>query len=169
MAPEKVTKNQIDYILVSHRYRNGIKNAKIRPSADCGSDHHLVMTKLEVKLKKIKKSPKKPAWNKEIPKIPCKRFEFQKNVDNHLMEHAENEHTEYGHRQWKKLQSCITEVAEEICGRRKYEKKQPWITIKILEKMNEGSKLKQHSHRRDEYKNMCKEIQRECRQDKENY
>ena len=104
MAPHKVTKNQIDYILVSHRYRNGAKNAKIRPSADCGSDHHLVMSKLEVKLKKINKSPKKPAWNKEVLKIPCKKLEFQKNVDNRLMEHAENEHTEYGQRQWKKLQ-----------------------------------------------------------------
>ena len=71
---------------------------------------------------------------------------------------------------WRKTtSSCITEVAEEICGRRKYEKNQPWITIKILEKMNERSKLKQHSHRRDEYKNTYKEIQRECRQDKENY
>ena len=75
-------------------------------------------------------------------------------MDNHLTEHAENEHTEYGHRQWQKLQSCITEVAEEIRGRRKYETKQPWITIEILEKMNERSKLKQQSHRRDEYKNV---------------
>ena len=71
VAPDKVIKqNQIDYILVSHRYRNGIKNATIRPSADCGSDHHLVMTKLEVKLKKIKKSPKKSAWNKRGTKNP---------------------------------------------------------------------------------------------------
>ena len=39
MSPDGQSKNQIDLILMSQRYRNSVKNAKIRPSADCGSDH----------------------------------------------------------------------------------------------------------------------------------
>ena len=48
-------------------------------------------------------------------------------------------------------------------------KKQPWITNEILSRMNERSKLKQQSNKRDEYKELCREIQRQCRQAKEQY
>ena len=64
--------------------------------------------------------------------------------------------------QWKKLQSIIIKVAEEICGRMKYVKKQPWITNEILSMMNERSKLKQQRSKRDEYRYICRDIQREC-------
>ena len=33
------TKNQIDYILASQRYRNTILNSKVYPGADCSSGH----------------------------------------------------------------------------------------------------------------------------------
>ena len=36
--------------------------------------------------------------------------------------------------QWEKLQLYVAEVAEEICGKRKNEKRQPCITIDILDK-----------------------------------
>ena len=48
-------------------------------------------------------------------------------------------------------------------------KKQPWITNEILSRMNERNKLKQQSNKRDEYKELCREIQRQCRQAKEHY
>ena len=54
MSPDGESENQIDYRLISQRYRNSIKNAKGRPSVDCGSDHNLVMAKLELKMKKIR-------------------------------------------------------------------------------------------------------------------
>ena len=65
-SPDGKSKNQIDFILVSQRYRNSVKNAKVRPSADCGSDHHLVMAKIEIRLKKIRKSKRMPKWNREV-------------------------------------------------------------------------------------------------------
>ena len=47
--------NQIDYILCSQRWRNSIQTAKIRPGADCGSDHELLIAKFRLKLKKVGK------------------------------------------------------------------------------------------------------------------
>ena len=41
-------KNQIDYVLVDKRFRNGIQNSKSRPGADCGSDHNPVIITEEV-------------------------------------------------------------------------------------------------------------------------
>ena len=47
--------NKIDYILCSQRWRSSIQLAKIRPGADCGSDHELLIAKFRLKLKKVGK------------------------------------------------------------------------------------------------------------------
>ena len=44
-----------DYILCSQRWRRSIQSAKIRPGADCGSDHELI-AKFRLKLKKVGKT-----------------------------------------------------------------------------------------------------------------
>ena len=38
-------RNQTDYTLCSQRWRSSIQSAKIRPGADCGSDHELLIAK----------------------------------------------------------------------------------------------------------------------------
>ena len=41
-------RNQIDYILCSQRWRSSIQSAKTRPGADCGSDHELLIAKIQI-------------------------------------------------------------------------------------------------------------------------
>ena len=48
--------NKIDYILCSQRWRSSIQSAKIRPGADCSSDHELLIAKFRLKLKKVQKT-----------------------------------------------------------------------------------------------------------------
>ena len=48
--------NQIDYILCSQRWRSSIQSTKIRPGADCGSNHELLITKFRLQLKKVGKT-----------------------------------------------------------------------------------------------------------------
>ena len=45
-----------DYILFSQRWKSSIQSAKIRPEADCGSDHELLIAKFRLKLKKVGKT-----------------------------------------------------------------------------------------------------------------
>ena len=40
-------RNQIDYILCSQRWRSSIQSAKTKPGADCGSDHELLIAKIQ--------------------------------------------------------------------------------------------------------------------------
>ena len=47
---------QTDYILCSQRCRSSIQSEKIRPGADCGSDHELLIAKFRLKLKKVGKT-----------------------------------------------------------------------------------------------------------------
>ena len=55
-SPYGQYRNQIDYILCSHRWRSSLQSAKTRPGADCGSDHELLIAKFRLKLKKVGKT-----------------------------------------------------------------------------------------------------------------
>ena len=41
--------NQIDYILVSERWVSSIKNSRLFPSADCWSEHQLILANIQLK------------------------------------------------------------------------------------------------------------------------
>ena len=49
-------KDHIDYILCSQRWRSSVQSAKIRPGADCGSDHEFLIARFRLKLKKVGKT-----------------------------------------------------------------------------------------------------------------
>ena len=55
-SPDGRHRNQIDYILCNQRWRSSIQSAKIRPGADGGSDHELLIAKFRLKLKKVEKT-----------------------------------------------------------------------------------------------------------------
>ena len=55
-SPDGQYRNQTDYILCGQRWRSSIQSAKIRPGADCGSDHELFIAKFRLKLKKVEKT-----------------------------------------------------------------------------------------------------------------
>jgi len=55
-SPDGQYQNQTDYILCSQRCRSSIQSEKIRPGADCGSDHELLIAKFRLKLKKVGKT-----------------------------------------------------------------------------------------------------------------
>ena len=56
--PNDQYRNQIDYILCSRSWRSSSLSVKIRPGADCGSDHQLLIVKCRLKLKKVEKTTK---------------------------------------------------------------------------------------------------------------
>ena len=70
-APDGKTKNQIDYIFIDKRYRNGVRNCKARQDRDCGSDHNPVLAYLNIKLQKMSNNRGTALtshWNTELLK-----------------------------------------------------------------------------------------------------
>ena len=55
-SPDSQHRNQTDYILCSQRWRSSIQSATIRPEADCGSNHEILIAKFRLKLKKVGKT-----------------------------------------------------------------------------------------------------------------
>ena len=67
-SPDGQHRNQIDYILCRQRWRSSIQSTKIRPGADCGSDHELFIAKCRLKLKKAGKIAR--AFRYDLNQIP---------------------------------------------------------------------------------------------------
>ena len=55
-SPDGQYRNQIDYILCSQRWRSSVESVKIKPGADHGSGHELLIAKFRLKLKKVGKA-----------------------------------------------------------------------------------------------------------------
>ena len=148
-APDGRTKNQIDYIMINKRYRNSIKNAKARPGADCGSDHNPIVIDIKTKLKRVKKSKStRKKWNvsnldQEVIK------ERYKQESERLIYTAH--HGESVEKIWKNLKEGLIKTANAVCGKSTKTGKQNWITVEILNKMEERRMWKRNEEKTGAY------------------
>jgi len=112
-APDGTTKNQIDYKLIDNKYRNGVRNSKARPSADCGSDHNQVVAHLRIKLQQNQKTTKIISrWNTDKLRDSTIRSQFQE-IYEKKMANIDNQNTINS--LWTDIKTCITETATEVC------------------------------------------------------
>ena len=50
-SPCSNTRNQIDHILIHHKFRSALMDVRSFRGADCDSDHNLVIAKVKIRLK----------------------------------------------------------------------------------------------------------------------
>ncbi|GFO05200.1 craniofacial development protein 2-like protein [Plakobranchus ocellatus] len=109
--PGDETRNQIDYMMISKRYRNALLLAKTYPSADCYSDHVPVVGKFKLKLKKNNKPFINIKFDLAILKTnQTIREKYQISVHNKLEALGDAEEVE---QQWENFKSAIMEAATE--------------------------------------------------------
>jgi hypothetical protein len=132
---------QLDYILVKQRFRNSVKSAKSYPGADMDSDHNLVLAKVQIKLKKIKRTMQRKKWmlqglEKKAKSFQDKMSEWAKTQDR--MNNSRNINED-----WKEFSTAVIENAEAIIGYRGAKRaKKPWITEEMIRKMDDRRKWK---------------------------
>ena len=64
-SPDGNTSNEIDYICITNRWRPSLQDIRAYRGADVGSDHHLVISKIHLKLKKATKPEVKKTYATE--------------------------------------------------------------------------------------------------------
>ena len=170
-APDGKTKNQIDYIMVDKRYRNGITNCKTRQDADCGSDHNPVIVRIHVKLQRnsnVKKGKEPRRWNTDILKKEAVKRQFEGIAEGKFDDITDTDNIEM---LWSNIKTRIMETAEEVCGNHVPNKQQQWITEEILLKMEDRRQYKGDKSEDGirKYKDLKHEIQKLCRQKKNEY
>ena len=139
-SPGDVDRHQIDYILLSSRFRNGVKNYRAYPGADVASDHNPVIAKVEVKLKKLEKKKTNKIKPIDWGKLNNTKEEFLIEVKNKYevlanesLEQQEEKTTgERIEAKWKILKESTLAALENAPKREKKANKE-WMTEKILE------------------------------------
>ena len=68
VSPDHTTENQIDHIGINRRYRRSLEHVRVKRGADVASDHHLVIARFRLKLKRndVVKQRRKPRYNTHI-------------------------------------------------------------------------------------------------------
>ena len=167
-SPNGMTKNQIDYILCSKRFRNGIMNCKTRTGADCGSDHNPVIAKIQIKLKTKKQHKKRRKWRTErLGDNNCR--EAFKEAMNEKLEAVSISEESNSEEIWTNLKNTIEVVAEQHIGKAANVKRQSWMTEELLDLMDRRRSFKNDpsDNGKRQYKQLKKDIQRLCRSTKE--
>jgi len=167
-SPGNNIRNQIDYILIKERYRNALKACKAYPGADCGSDHNPVIAKMELKLRKLKKSQQNKKLDLQLLKTDVdmkRKYTIEvKNQFEILSEETDSE--EDANKEWNIWKESLTAAAEKVVPAVKKKKNKQWMTEEILDKMEERRKNKGNHTR---YNELDKEIKRKCDQAKEDW
>ena len=114
----------------------------MKRGADVASDHHLLLAKLKLKLKKnwMKEHKKRHKYNVSVLKDPKTKEDFNLSLINRfqvLQEVLEQEEEEVDvETHWQHVQDTVMATCEEVVGPQKYHQKK-WISIDTLRKVQE--------------------------------
>ena len=182
VSPDHVTVNQIDHICISKRFRRSLQDVRVKRGADIASDHHLLVCKLKLKLKRNENigTFRKKQYNTILLKDPAKQREFQLKLTNKFeaLQNLQEEDEVSIESIWETTKDVITSTCEEVIGHRKRNHK-PWITPETLRKVEERKRMKavvNNSRTRaakakaqEQYTKSNKEVKKSIKEDKHRY
>ena len=132
-----LTANQIDHICISRQFRTSLQDVKVYRGADVGSDHHLVMAKIKLKLRKGKfKANERPRFNVNALRNPQRRQAFAVTVRNRFQALEALTDSSSVEEQWKGIKDTWKIGCEEILGKAERHNKE-WITEETLKRIEE--------------------------------
>lgn len=181
VSPDGETENQIDHFCISHRFRRSIEDVKAVRGADVGSDHHLLLAKFRLRLKKRHSSGpnhRRKKFNVSLLQGDKKEaFELQlRNKFQPLEELIENDAEVETH--WNMVKEAFVTTCQDVLGERKAEQKE-WISQRSLKLIKERKAKKEiinasktrHSKEKalEEYRTTAKEVKRSLKKDKEEF
>ena len=166
-CPQKVIRNQIDYIIINKRFQNSVKSTKAYPGADVPSDHNLLLSRMKLHLKKVYKG--KPQKRPDIQKLKdnTTREEIKNELNNKINSIATDIRQENINVEdvWNGIKNACSSVVDSKLKAGKRAKKQPWMTEGILELMEERRK---HRNKNDlTYREINKIINKKIKEAKE--
>ncbi|XP_052080696.1 craniofacial development protein 2-like [Mytilus californianus] len=141
-SPDGRTKNQIDHIMISQRWRSSLQDVRVMRGADISSDHHHSIAKVKIKLAKgTKVEQKRIKYNVEKLKDLHLKDQFQIELRNRFEVLKDVPDLDMNN-EWKVERDIIKEVCEDVLGR-KTNKKKDWISHGTWDKVEERRKMKE--------------------------
>lgn len=180
VSPDMNTENQIDNFCISKRFRRSLQDVRVKRCADAGTDHHLLVANLKLKLKKHHNSTSiGKRYNVSLFTIKDKQADLQIELRNRftaLQEMEEEPRTIENH--WQQVKEAFTGACEASVGPKK-RKHQEWFSPDTLIRIEERKKLKDVLNNcktraakktaGETYSRADREVKRSARRDKRNF
>lgn len=162
-SPGDQTRNQIDYVLINQRYRNLILNCTTYPSADCNTDHILLVASCRLRLrKKVEIQRNKTTKRIDMEQLKKKSAQFSRILEGKAEQVGNEEGVE---NQWQAWKTAVKETLKETIGEPRTRKKRKlWMTDEILDRMDERRRITDRNSA--QYKEANKRIVRMCQEAK---
>ncbi|CAI2725223.1 unnamed protein product [Schistosoma spindalis] len=181
-SPDHITQNQIDHICTNKKFRRTMEDVRTKRGADIASDHHLLVAKMKLKLKRLWTTGRtiSQKFNTVLLRDNDKLNKFKITLSNkfqafHDLLNGEEITMESN---WKEIKEAITSTCHEVLGQKKHHHKD-WITIDTLDKIQERRNKKaaintsrtraEEAKAQAEYAEVNKQVKRSIRTDKRKY
>ena len=168
--PGDSARYQLDYILVRQRYRNSVKDSRSYPGADIDSDHNLVMAKIAVRLKmNVKRGRRIKKWKLEGIKEKAVNFQTETLKELTKCNSTKDSSVE---EDWKQFREAVKRSAEATIGYQTAKiAKKPWVSEKMIEKMEERRNYKNINTEvgKKKYRYLNNELRRETDKAREDW
>ena len=158
--PDKITRNQIDYILYTGRWKSSIKRVTTIPGAACGTDHNLLIAIFKIKFKQTKRNKTTPKYYLE--NIDTKYTVEVKNRFSILQVDGKNPED-----LWIYMRDAVIDTAEKWIPKLKKMKVTKWLRedkIKIAEERRDSQREKV---KQTNIKNSMQNFKKKARYDQE--
>ena len=132
VSPDGRTENQIDHFTISKKFRRSLQDVRVIMGADIGSDHHLLVGKVKIKLKRYGNpfyKEKRMKFQVNLLQDPQKRQEFHLELKNRFELLGTLEDVDVDG-QWEKVKEVMKSTCNSVLG----EQRKPgseWITLSI--------------------------------------
>ena len=173
-SPDQRTFNQIDHICISKRFRRSLLDVKVQRGADVQSDHYLLTSKVQLKLKKLDKvsNPRKKYNITSLQNIErLQDFKlFLKNRFEALTPSEEDDVEDI----WLNIKTVYNDTSHNKLGYKKFDQK-PWLTQRTIDLMDQRREIRQRVISRNSpddqtsYKRLSKDIKKSARKDKKDH
>ncbi len=144
VSPDMRTENQIDHVCIAKKFRRSLQDVRVRRGADAATDHHLVVAKLKLKLKRIKiqTTTTGPRFNVMLLSDRTKQLEYQVELRNRYSALEELGEEDTVERRWQQTKEIWQGACKSAIGVKNRTHKE-WITATTLQKIEERKRKKE--------------------------
>ena len=180
ISPDLSTENQIDHMCICKKFRRTLQDVRVMRGADVASDHHLLVARLKLKLKRnwTPGNNKRQRYDTTLLKDPGKLDEFKISLTNRFQILQEPVEDETMDQMWLRVKETVTSTCQEVLGTKKRIHKE-WITSQTVKEIEARKQKKAavnnsrtrtgKARARDEYAEANKQVRKSIKADKRNY